>query len=49
MFWSDSDPLWNDTTKLHVRHIDYEPLPYAYIQLTQDLNGDQRPDLLVTV
>ncbi|CAF1170957.1 unnamed protein product [Rotaria sp. Silwood1] len=49
MFWSDLDPLWNDTTKLHVRHIDYEPLPYAYIQLTLDLNGDYKPDLLVTV
>lgn len=49
MFWSNSDPLWNDTAQLHVRHIDYEPLPYAYIQLTMDLNGDQKPDLLVTV
>ncbi|CAF4110148.1 unnamed protein product [Rotaria socialis] len=49
MFWSDSDPFWNDTTKLHVRHIDYEPLPYAYVQLTVDLNGDNKPDLLVTV
>ncbi|CAF0972858.1 unnamed protein product [Rotaria sordida] len=49
MFWSDLDPLWNDSTKLHVRHIDYEPLPYECIQLTLDLNGDNRPDLLVTV
>lgn len=49
MYWSDSDPLWNDTSKLHVRHIDYEPLPYAYIQLTIDLNGDSKPDVLATV
>jgi hypothetical protein len=49
MFWSDSNSLWNDTAHLHVRNIDYESLPYAYIQLTKDLNGDQRPDLLVTV
>lgn len=49
MFWSDSDPLWNDTTTLHLRHIDYEPNPYAYVSLTLDLNGDDKPDLLVTV
>ncbi|CAF1114314.1 unnamed protein product [Adineta steineri] len=49
MFWSDSDPLWSNASQLHVRHIDYEPLSYAYIQLTNDLNGDQKPDLLVTV
>jgi hypothetical protein len=49
MFWSDSDPYWNDTSKLHVRHIDDEPLEYAYIQYKTDLNGDQITDLLVTV
>ncbi|UJR07648.1 hypothetical protein I4U23_011936 [Adineta vaga] len=49
MFWSDTDPLWNDASKLHVRHIDYLAVPYAYVQLTIDLNGDQKPDLLVTV
>jgi len=49
MYWSDSDPLWNDTTQLHVRPVDPESLPYAYVQLTSDLNGDQIPDLLVTV
>jgi hypothetical protein len=49
MYWSDSNLYWNDTRQLHVRNIDYEPLQYAYIQLTTDLNGDQIPDLLVTV
>jgi hypothetical protein len=50
MFWSSSNPpLWNDTNQLHVRYIDYEALPYAYIELTMDLNGDQIDDLLVTV
>ncbi|CAF1641317.1 unnamed protein product, partial [Adineta ricciae] len=49
MFWSDSDPLWNDTARIHVRHIDYETVPYGYVQLINDLNGDQKPDLLVTV
>ena len=49
MYWSNADPLWNDISKLRVRHIDYEALTYAYIQLTMDLNGDQKPDLLVTV
>ena len=49
MLWSDSNTYWNDTAHLHVRHIDYQSLPYAYIQLNEDLNGDQRPDLLVTV
>lgn len=49
MYWSDSDTYWNDTSKLHVRHIDYEPQEYAYIHYTMDLNGDQKNDLLVTV
>lgn len=49
MFWSNSNPLWNDSAQLHGRHIDDEELPYAYIQLNMDLNGDQIPDLLVTV
>ena len=40
---------WNDSRKLHVRHVDYENLPYFGVQLTVDLNGDKRPDLLVTV
>ena len=49
LIWSLSDPYWNDTTELRVRHIDYEPLQFGYIQLVTDLNGDQIPDLLVTV
>ena len=49
MLWSDNNTPWNDSSHLHVRHIDHEPLPYAYVQLSADLNGDQRPDLLVTV
>jgi hypothetical protein len=49
MYWSDSDPLWSNASQLHVRNIDYESLSYAYIQLITDLNGDQKPDLLVTV
>lgn len=49
MFWSDSDPLWSNASQIHLRHIDYEPMSYGYVQLTADLNGDQKPDLLVTV
>ena len=49
MLWSDSNVYWNDTTHLHLRHIDYQSQPYAYVQLYSDLNGDQKPDLLVTV
>lgn len=49
MIWSDSNIYWNDSKKLHVRHVDYENLPASGVQLTSDLNGDQRPDILVTV
>jgi len=49
MYWSLTDPYWNDTNNLRVRSIDDGILPFAYIQLTLDLNGDQIPDLLVTV
>jgi len=48
MFWSDANFLWNDSAQLRVRDIDPLPRSYAFFQLTMDLNGDQRPDLLVT-
>lgn len=49
MFWSLAEPRWNDSNAIRVRSIDSESLPYAYIHLTMDLNGDQISDLLVTV
>lgn len=48
MFWSLSNPFWNDTSGFRARDIDSDSLSFAYIELTMDLNGDQRPDLLVT-
>lgn len=49
MLWSDSNEYWNDTRHLHLRNIDYQPGHYFYVQLYSDLNGDQKPDLLVTI
>lgn len=48
MFWSNFNDLWNDSSYLRVRDIDSESRSFFTIRLTMDLNGDQRPDLLVT-
>lgn len=49
MYWSTATPYWNNTDQLHVRNIDYDLLPYGYIQYTTDFNGDQKKDLLVSI
>jgi len=49
MYWSDAEPYWGNASRIHLRHIDYEPFQFAYVQYTMDLNGDQIYDLLVSV
>lgn len=48
MFWSDSNDLWNDSSRLRMRDVDSERHRFFSVRLIMDLNGDQRPDLLVT-